>query len=81
MDRGFVDRILELLAENGWSESFRVEEIPPHEGASKLVRVRLSDSHPVGPGDIVNDYIENVHSLEQVQYECLRAVRTGRPGI
>ena len=33
------------------------------------------------PLEIVNDYREEFNPLEQVQQECLRALRTGRPGL
>ena len=72
----YLNLIDELIRSNGWEDQLLVEWVE-----NSIVRIRLSQNHPVAPLDIVNDYLEGTHSLEQVQQECLRAIRTGRPGI
>ena len=76
----YEEQICELIRANGWEGQLSVVDIEP-EGGPQKVRVKLSENHPVAPGESVNDYIDGIHPLEQVQQECLRALRTGRPGI
>ncbi len=75
----FLIQIEELLKSNGWSHQFILEVVSTTPGATR-VEIRLSKEHAVAPLDIVNCYEEALHPLEQVQQECLRALRTGRPG-
>jgi hypothetical protein len=76
----FLDQISELIRANGWEGQLKLELLAENESAAH-VRVRLSQNHPVAPLAIVNEYMEGTHPLEQVQQECLRALRTGSPGI
>ena len=81
----FYHQIQELISANGWETQLSLEIIqgvdPSSIGARTTVRVRLPAHHPVSPSEIVNEYTEGVHPLEQIQQECLRALRTGHPGI
>ncbi len=76
----FRDQVLELIQANGWEGLFQIELLPKGD-CPTVLRVRLGQNHLVAPLDIVNDYSPSVHGLEQVQQECLRALRTGRAGI
>ncbi len=73
----YLDRILDLIESNGWSRELQLEILSD---SPTVVRVRLGSDHRSSPGDLVNDYTDGVHPLEQVQQECLRALRTGRIG-
>ena len=73
----YFDQITEVIQANGWEKQLTIELLQPSHG----VRVRLGKTHPIAPSEIVNDYQEGIHPLEQVQQECLRALRTGSPGI
>jgi hypothetical protein len=73
----FLEQINELILANGWEGQLLVELID----SSQIVRIRLNSSHPIAPLEIINDYQEGVHPLEQVQQECLRALRTGSAGL
>jgi len=78
----FKEQIEEVLSANGWEQDLVVETPQqPQPGVPELVRIRLARPHPNEPSGVVNDYTEGVHPLEQIQQECLRALRTGRPGI
>jgi hypothetical protein len=78
----YYSQILELLESNGWTGLFEVEILnKEHNDAEQTVRIRLGLKHLTNPGDIVNDYCESRHPLEQIQQDCLRALRTGRTGI
>lgn len=79
MTPNFVDQIKDLIQANGWEGQVVVEQINPSSPA--VVRVTLSDHHPSAPAELINEYLEGVNSLEQIQSECLRSLRTGRPGI
>lgn len=76
----FLEQILELFEANGWKHQLTTEMISSSDSASKI-RVRLLNNHPIAPSGIVNDYQEGINPLEQIQSECLRALRTGRSGI
>lgn len=71
----FREQIEELLDANGWKGKFVIEDLSP-----TSVRLRLKDPHPAEPSGMVGDYTEGTNPLEQVQGECLRALRTGRTG-
>lgn len=73
----FLNQILEIIAANGWDGLFQLEVVAKN---PTVVRIRLGDKHQSAPQELVNDYTEGVHPLEQVQQECLRALRTGRIG-
>jgi hypothetical protein len=75
--KNFIREISELIEANGWSHELKVDWIEE----DQVVRVRLTSQHPISPNEIVNDYREGLHPLEQVQQECLRALRTGSPGL
>jgi hypothetical protein len=78
----FREQIEDVISANGWERDLIVETLQaPGPGIPEQVRVRLVRPHPTEPGGLVNDYTDGVHPLEQVQQECLRALRTGRPGI
>lgn len=70
----FEKQLQELLHFNGWEELILIERIETG------FRLKLSPSHRTAPLDIINDYPVG-SPLEQVQQECLRSLRTGRPGI
>lgn len=77
-----MNQIIELLEENGWTGLIVVEQISaPEDESPEVVEVRLADNHSTAPGDLVNVYTDGIHPLEQVQQECLRSLRTGRPGL
>lgn len=65
----FAEQVRDLFSANGWEGLLEIEDL-----GSGRIRVKLQD------GSLVNEYTEGVSPLEQVQYECLRALRTGRPG-
>jgi hypothetical protein len=71
----FRAQVEELLDANGWKGKFAIEDLSP-----TSVRLRLTDPLPAEPSGMVGDYTEAMNSLEQIQYECLRALRTGRTG-
>jgi len=83
----FANQILELIRENGWEGLLNVEDMPTNHAvpgqvsSGQWVRVSLGTEHRTAPSELVNEYCESIHSLEQIQQECLRALRTGRPGI
>lgn len=77
----FKEQIEDLIQANGWEGLLTVEPLLEGNPAAKGVRVKLSSEHSTAPSTIVNDYLEGVHSFEQIQQECLRALRTGRTGI
>jgi hypothetical protein len=78
----FREQIEEILEANGWEKDVVVETLQePQPGIPARVRVRLARPHANEPSGIVNDYTDGIHPLEQIQQECLRALRTGRPGI
>lgn len=79
MTPSFIDQIRELVRANGWEDQLMIEEWGTP--SQPVIRVRLSAAHPSAPSELVNDYQEGISSLEQVQQECLRAIRTGRPGL
>lgn len=76
----FLEQIHELFEANGWKNELTTEMISSSDSVPR-VRVRLVKNHPIAPLGIVNEYQEGINSLEQIQSECLRALRTGRPGI
>jgi len=76
---GFLDQINELIRANAWEGQLIVELVPS--SVPSAVRVSLSAAHPTAPSEVINQYVEGLNPLEQVQQECLRALRTGRPGI
>lgn len=73
----FIQEISELIEANGWSHDLVVQWVEE----DQVVRIRLSSQHPISPNELINDYREGLHPLEQVQQECLRALRTGSPGL
>jgi hypothetical protein len=78
----YLNQIIELLEENGWGGLFEVtSQEEPGLASGESVQIKLGAGHPTAPGDLVNIYTEGVHPLEQIQQECLRSLRTGRPGI
>ena len=78
----FYTQILELVEANGWSGDLVIIELDSSVSDSRVrVQVSLSTHHSVAPSELVNIYDEGIHSVEQVQQECLRALRTGRSGI
>ena len=76
----YLEQIKELIHSNGWDGQFDIEVIE-ESAEAQTIRIRLSERHPTAPCEIVNDYREGMNPLEQVQQECLRALRTGRPGV
>lgn len=78
----FREQIEEVISANGWESELVLETLEAAgPGVPERVRVKLLHPHPSEPHGVVNDYTEDVHPLEQIQQECLRALRTGRPGI
>ena len=77
----YFDQIEDLIIANGWEKVLIVEWVSAAGQMPIMVQIRLQSNHLTAPNAIVNVYVENVHPLEQVQQECLRALRTGRPGI
>jgi hypothetical protein len=77
----YFDQIEDLVRANGWEKVLIVERVSAAGQSPIMVQIRLQSNHLTAPNEIVNVYVENVHPLEQVQQECLRALRTGRPGI
>jgi hypothetical protein len=77
----YFDQIEDLVKANGWEKVLIVERVSAAGQSPIMVQIRLQSNHLTAPNAIVNVYVENVHPLEQVQQECLRALRTGRPGI
>jgi hypothetical protein len=80
----FIAEIEEIIRANGWEGQLIVEALggnPTDSDSRQTVRIKLSSQHSVAPLEIVNEYTDGVHPLEQVQQECLRALRTGYPGI
>jgi hypothetical protein len=75
----YLENIKELISANGWEKQLIVEQIS--ENPLVQVRISLTPSHSIAPGAIVNEYSEGVHPFEQIQQECLRALRTGSPGL
>ena len=73
----FLEQIRELISANAWEKDLIVEADP----AQKMVRIKLTAAHRVEPNALVGEYYEGIQGLEQVQSECLRALRTGRTGI
>lgn len=73
----YVQNIQELLEANGWAQQLTLE---PNETRG-IVQIFLPADHPVSPNGLVNEYAPDYSPLEQVQQECLRALRTGHPGI
>jgi hypothetical protein len=71
----YFEQIQELIQANGWEKLLTAECVPPY------VVVKLGEGHSTAPLEIVNHYAEGVNPIEQIQQECLRALRTGRPGI
>lgn len=76
----YRDQIEELLSANGWDGKFILEVLPGPPGSPQVVRVTMKEPHPAEPSGLVNEYNEALNPLEQVQQECLRALRTGRVG-
>ncbi len=87
MRMSFLDEIYDLLQANGWEgqlvlEVLQSSTLSQDNGSQRqIVRVLLSQDHPFAPSEIVNEYEEGVHPLEQIQQECFRALRTGRSGL
>jgi hypothetical protein len=80
----YVLQILELIEANGWTAELTLEIIPGERHPAttpEIVRVKLSSNHPISPNGLINEYQEGQHPLEQIQQECLRALRTGHPGL
>lgn len=77
----YFDQIEDLVKANGWEKVLIVERVSAAGQSPIMVQIRLQLNHLTAPNAIVNVYVENVHPLEQVQQECLRTLRTGRPGI
>ena len=93
----FLNQILDLIEANGWTRDLVVTElssssssssssshsVDPHSPLRPSVRIQihLSAHHSLAPSELVNIYEEGIHSLEQVQQECLRALRTGHSGL
>ena len=73
----FIQDIEEIIEANNWIGQLEIEPLPP----SSRVRIRISSSHPFFPSEIVNDYSPEENPLEQLQQDCLRALRTGSSGI
>lgn len=76
----FLEQIQELLAANGWEKELSLEVLNP-EAEGRTIRIRLPTHHPVSPLEVINEYTEGVNPLEQIQQECLRALRTGHSGL
>lgn len=72
----FIIQVNEIIEANGWNDDLRVEEV-----SNEQVRITLGPNHPICPGEFVNDYYQGMTPFEQIQSECLRALRTGRTGI
>jgi hypothetical protein len=75
----YLEQIQDLIQANGWEGQLVLEVLDDVD--RKRVRVRLGEQHPTAPLEVINEYDEFLNPLEQVQQECLRALRTGRPGI
>jgi hypothetical protein len=73
----FLNQVKEIIEANGWENLLVIEIL---DGNPDTLRIRLGKEHPIAAMEVVNDYTSGVSSLEQVQQECLRALRTGRPG-
>lgn len=76
----FLEQIQELFNLNGW-ENLLIVELVSQSNDTPVAAVKLAANHGTAPLDLVNEYTFGVHPLEQIQQECLRALRTGRPGI
>lgn len=82
MKNSFYTQILEMIDANGWSGQFKVVECSESTVKSPVrIQIYLSEHHPVAPSELINLYEEGVNPLEQIQQECLRALRTGRSGV
>jgi hypothetical protein len=78
----FREQIEDIISANGWDGEVVVETLQAGQpGVPEQVRVKLKTPRPAEPSGVVNDYTDGIHPLEQIQQECLRALRTGRPGI
>lgn len=82
MKSQYYAQILEMIEANGWLGKFTLSLSEDSEDQTSVrIHVYLSEQHPVAPSELINIYEEGVHSLEQIQQECLRALRTGRSGV
>ncbi len=79
MSMSFIEQVKELIQANGWENELQIELIS--DSGQSGVRIRLSENHLTSASQLVNEYWEGISSLEQIQQECLRALRTGRTGI
>jgi hypothetical protein len=78
----FREQIEDVISANGWERDLVIETLQAAgPGVPERIRIRLARPHASEPDGLVNDYTDGVHPLEQIQQECLRALRTGRPGI
>ena len=76
----FLDLVRDILDANGWSCDLVAEPLPSEDG-DEAVRVRRAQAtEPLQHTDIVNEYHASVTAPDQVQYDCLRFLRTGRIG-
>ena len=77
----YLDQIQNLLQANGWEQLLLTELVSAAGVSPVMVQIRLHADHLSAPLEVVNIYVENIHSLEQIQQECFRALRTGRSGV